>query len=251
MPFSEGEFFGVFAAYNEAVRPAQVVLTVLAVAVVLLAALGGRSRSRLAAAGLGVLWIWTGLVYHVGFFAAVNPAAYLFGALFVAQGLLLLTAALKRSIAFEFSTRRITSWLGVAFALYAIAIYPLLGRWLGHTYPATPTFGAPCPVTIVTIAVLTWALPPAPLRLLAVPIAWSLIGGSAVLAFGMWEDLMLVLAGITLAAVAVLNRVVPPGETDRRERGAQRRRKAPDLSGGRSPDHGEREVVSTDGHGGR
>ena len=33
-------------------------------------------------------WLWAGLVYHAWFFTAINPAAWLFAALFVAQGVL-------------------------------------------------------------------------------------------------------------------------------------------------------------------
>jgi hypothetical protein len=203
MPFTAEQFFGVFAAYNAAIWPAQLALALLAFGVAAAAALGGRTRSRIVVVTLAGLWIWTGLVYHVRFFAEVNPAANLFGALFVAQGLLFLHAASQNSITFRFRPGP-PGWLGAVLALYALVIYPLVGRSLGHLYPAAPTFGAPCPVTIFTLAILLWTdKPPPPLRLLAVPVAWSFIGGSAVLAFGMVEDAMMVLAGIGVLMLTV------------------------------------------------
>jgi hypothetical protein len=41
-------------------------------------------------------------------------------------------------------------------AVWAIAIYPLTGRLLGHAYPRVPLFGAmPCPTNIFAIGMLT------------------------------------------------------------------------------------------------
>ena len=37
---------------------------------------------------LAVLWLWTGLVYHVLFFAPINPIATLFGAAFIGQAVI-------------------------------------------------------------------------------------------------------------------------------------------------------------------
>ena len=38
---------------------------------------------------LAAFWAWTGLVYHIGFFAAINPLAFAFGAAFVLESALL------------------------------------------------------------------------------------------------------------------------------------------------------------------
>jgi hypothetical protein len=81
--------------------------------------------------------------------------------------------------------------------------YPLLGYAAGHRYPATPTFGLPCPTTIFTLGLLLWADRPMPRWLLAVPIAWSALGASAALQLGVPEDLGLVAAGVTSLALAV------------------------------------------------
>ena len=65
--------------------------------------------------------------------------------------------------------------------VYAMLLYPAIGALAGQSYPAVPVFGvAPCPLVIFTFGVLLLA-DPLPLRLLIVPLLWSLVGGSAAL----------------------------------------------------------------------
>jgi hypothetical protein len=79
--------------------------------------------------------------------------------------------------------------------LYALVAYPLLGVLLGHHYPATPTFGAPCPTTIFTFGVLLWCQRRVPAWLLIIPGLWALIGLSAAISLGVPEDVGLFVAG--------------------------------------------------------
>jgi hypothetical protein len=200
LPFDTSQFFAVFASYNTAIWPAQIVLTALGIAAVALA-LRPRPWSDRAVAGvLAVLWVWMGLVYHVAFFSTINPAANVFGALFVLEGIALAALGVGRRLRFRFDTD-VRGVAGAAFIVYALVLYPVLGYVAGHRYPATPTFGAPCPTTILTLGLLLWA--EAPKLLLIVPLAWSLLGASAAAQLGVWEDLGLVAAGL-LAAVLTL-----------------------------------------------
>ena len=80
--------------------------------------------------------------------------------------------------------------------MFALAGYPLLGLLVGHRYPAFPTFGLPCPTTILTIGLLVLAGPRAPRVLWIVPLLWSAVGASAALSLGMHEDLSLPAAGL-------------------------------------------------------
>ena len=87
LPFTIDQFFGVFTAYNVAVWPAQVA----AYGVAALALWGIATKrpwgGRVAASVLAIFWLWNGIAYHLHFFSAINPAAYLFGAAFILQGL--------------------------------------------------------------------------------------------------------------------------------------------------------------------
>jgi Family of unknown function (DUF6064) len=76
--------------------------------------------------------------------------------------------------------------------------YPLLGWLAGHGWPRAAAFGvAPAPTTIFTFGMLLMLEGAAPLYLAAIPLLWSLAGGSAaVFILRIPEDLSLLLAGI-------------------------------------------------------
>ncbi|WP_204266727.1 DUF6064 family protein, partial [Escherichia coli] len=77
------------------------------------------AASRIIAGILAAMWIWTGAIYHGLFFAPVNRAAYLFGLLFVAQGLIIFAVGARRvDHRFEFRAGP-AAWGGVALAVYA------------------------------------------------------------------------------------------------------------------------------------
>jgi hypothetical protein len=156
---------------------------------------------RWVAATLSLLWLWMGAVFHIGFFTDINPAAFLFGALFVLQGILFAAVAASRGLPPP-------AWHGVrgmaagALLIYGLVAYPALANALGHEYPRLPTFGLPCPTTIFTWAVLILCEQRPPRFLFVVPAMWSLLGVSAALQLGMWEDLGLAVAGVVALAVA-------------------------------------------------
>jgi hypothetical protein len=203
-PFTADEFFGVFTAYNVAVWPAQAVLLVGSLAGVHAAIQRPRWAGVLVPLLLAGLWLWMGAVYHLGFFTAINPAAYAFGGIFIAQGVLFAWAGLRGRLSFS-AGRDVYGILGAGFVSYALIIYPALGALGGHAYPAAPTFGAPCPTTIFTFGLLLWADRRLPVKLLLIPLGWSLIGGSALWMFGVLEDAALPLAGI-LGTLMIMRR---------------------------------------------
>lgn len=200
LPFTREQFLGVFADYNAAVWPAQVVAYVLGLIVVAALRRPSPHGHRIVAGVLAAMWVWTGVAYHAIFFARINPAALAFGALFVVQGVLLLVAAVRRRPpVFERPATgskgpaSVAGWLLVA---YAAVVYPLLGQSTGHAYPAQPTFGiTPCPLTLFTFGVLLLAAAPVPRRLLVIPLAWSLVGGSAAFTLGVPQDWPLLFSG--------------------------------------------------------
>lgn len=201
LPFDATQFFAVFARYNAAVWPAPIVLAALALGAAVLAAPGRDRSSRVASGILALLWIWMGAVYHLGFFRSINPAATVFGALFLIQGIGFATVgSLRGTFGFHFRADG-AGWTGAALMAFALAGYPLLADVLGHRYPMTPTFGLPCPTTIFTLGLLFWAEPAAPTWLLVVPLAWSALGVWAALQLGVHEDLSLLAAGLVSAGV--------------------------------------------------
>jgi hypothetical protein len=203
LPFSEEQFLGVFAEYNRAVWPAQLFLYALAAAAIFLAARRRRHSGKVIAAILALFWLWMGVVYHLAFFAGINRAALVFGALFILQSLLFCAEGVrKRPLTFRFRADA-RGFFGATLFIYALVVYPLLGYLFGHTFPAAPTFGLPCPTTIFTFGMLLWVEGKVPVRLLLVPLGWSLLGTTAAVMLGMTEDLGLTAAGVLGTALIV------------------------------------------------
>ena len=199
LPFTPQQFFEVMQRYNEAVWPMQVVLTLVALASVVIVWTPVQRRSVLISGALALLWTWCGLVYHLGFFYAVNPAALLFGGLFLAAAAAFAwQGVVKQRLHFVMVPGPRTV-AGLALIAYALVVYPELAAALGHAYPRTPTFGLPCPLTIFTIGLAAFLAPPFPRTILVAPLLWSVIALQAVFLFGMYEDLGLVAAALVAA----------------------------------------------------
>jgi hypothetical protein len=210
-PFTVEQFLGVFSRYNQAVWPAQIALNAVALLVITLAARPRAGSARWISGLLALLWAWMGIVYHWTFFRAINPAAILFGALFLLQaGVLFTDGVLRRGLAFRARADPF-GLTGAVLITYALLVYPLLGALAGHGYPRGPTFGVPCPTTIFTFGILLWADGPVPLRAVAIPAAWSVLGLSAALSFTIVEDLGLLVSGVVgTALIVVKNRRAHP-----------------------------------------
>ncbi|HET8744624.1 MAG TPA: DUF6064 family protein [Ramlibacter sp.] len=192
LPFTYEQFVDVFATYNTRIWPAQVLAYLVALAILF----GLKRRSaNLVCAGLALMWLWTGVAYHWMHFASINKAAWLFGALFVLEGALLLLIGATGRIRFGTGAGPL-GVVGWGFIAYATVAYPLLGLWTGHGYPRMPTFGVtPCPVTIFTFGVLLLARPVVPKSVLVVPLLWSLVGGSAAFLLQVPQDWVLLFSG--------------------------------------------------------
>ena len=197
LPFSLEQFLGVFGAYNRALWPAAALLWLASAAAVVLILRGAPKSSRAIALLLAVHWAWSGVAYHLMFFRDINPAASVFGVLFVLQATLFGWWAPRAPAAAFQLQRDIWSRLGVGLLLYALA-YPGLGLLLGLTYPRMPTFGVPCPTTLFTVGALLIARASAPRALGLIPLAWTVIGGSAAFLLGMYADLVLPASGVVL-----------------------------------------------------
>ena len=210
LPFTREQFLAVFVQYNAGVWPAQIVAYLLGIAMVILVFVPTTGRNRLIALGLAAMWGWTGVVYHWGYFSAINQAAPLFAALFVRQAVrFLYYGAIRERLKFRASCGP-RAWVGWALVGYAAVLYPLIGFRIGHSFEEVPMFGiTPCPVTIFTLGLLLLAAP-MPRGLLAIPFLWSLVGGSAAFLLGVPQDWVLLLAGIAALWIAFSRRAALP-----------------------------------------
>lgn len=209
MPFTQDAFFEVFRLYNSAVFPWQIVIHALAFTVIPLMAFQSRSRLVIAARATGLilaaLWAWMGAVYHIQFFAKINPAAAVFGAFFILQAMLFLFLMAWRSPSVLLHPSRVRQGVGLLMMVFGLLGYPVLNAVLGHEYFDSPTFGAPCPTTIFTIGLMLTLRNVHPV-LWIVPIAWSFIGGSAAFLLGVPQDASLLVAGMVALVLLLVAR---------------------------------------------
>jgi hypothetical protein len=204
IPFTSEQFFDVFENYNLGLPYAYPVMIVLAILIVVIIILWPRSAFPRTLLILSVMWAWTGVGYHLIYFAEINFAANFFGALFVIQAGLLLWCSVRgprSEILVKWDLPRIAGSTMIVFALVA---YPAIGTALGHHYPRSPTFGLPCPLTIFTFGVLLLLERSLPFYLLIIPVIWAIIGSSATVIFGVWQDISLPVAAAVSVVLTVL-----------------------------------------------
>jgi Family of unknown function (DUF6064) len=196
IPFTAEQFYGVFRDYNDAVWPAQFFLVALALAAVALALRRLRWSGVGVSAILGFLWAWIAVVYHLAFFTRISSPAYAFAvvsmagaAVFVWQGVI------RRRLEFRWAPGW-RSASGVALIVFALVVYPVWSAFVGHRYPATATFGLPCPTTIFTLGVLAFAARPYPRSPLIAPLLWCFVGAQAAFLLNVPADLGLIAAAV-------------------------------------------------------
>jgi hypothetical protein len=219
-PFTTEQFLRVFADYNRAIWPMQIFAYALAAVVFVFVTVRTGYARRIVMSVLAFFWVWIGVVYHIRFFARINPPAYVFGGLFIVQAIIFsLFGTIKNTVGFAFRPD-IYGLTGILFVLYATVVYPLIGNTLGHGYPRAPMFGvAPCPTTIFTFGVLLWADKKVPFSFLVIPLIWSIIGFLSAVFFGIVEDTGLLVAGVGGTILILIknryvrNTAVPPLQT--------------------------------------
>lgn len=204
MPFTQEEFFHVFAVYNAAIWPLPLLTYMLGVVAVILTFWPSKAGTLLISAILALMWLVNGAAYHWSFFAEINPVARGFGIIFVVQALLLIGAPFIRT-SFRIQSRRdVRTLTGLGLAVFAALVYPALGWMAGHIYPAAPVFGvAPCPTTIFTIGLLLLGTWKTARWLLLIPVLWALIGGSAAVLLNVPQDFGLIAALLLAVGFAV------------------------------------------------
>jgi hypothetical protein len=204
IPFSHQAFLNVFAAYNEALWPAVVLLWLATLVVLMRWARGGERGGRVLSGLLSVHWGWSAIAYHWMFFRSINPAAALFAALFLVQAALFAGLAIAGRGVERARERSILGTLGILLVGYAL-LYPLLGLVLGLRYPRMPVFAVPCPTAVLTAGALLMGKD-TPRFISVIPILWCAIGGSAAIWLGMRADAALLAAGALLVVQWVMGR---------------------------------------------
>lgn len=207
LPFTRTEFLEVFAAYNAAIWPFQLIAAVLGLVAIVLLYWRPLWADRVIAAVLCSFWSVMAVAYHWLQFSAINKAAIAFGMLFALQALVfLIDGVIRARMRFD-PDAGFRVWLAGVLIFYGFVVYPLIGLFVTHPYPQTPLFGvAPCPTTIFTLGFLILVRHPNARMLAGIPVLWSVIGGSAAFLLDVPQDLGLLVAAIFWAIAAILPR---------------------------------------------
>ena len=203
MPFSAEDFLRLFGQYNEEVWPVQFLLYLLAILVVGSLFLKKNNPGKAINIILSLFWIWMGVVYHLLYFSNINPAAYVFGPVFILQGIIFLR--FRNRLKYEFKAAW-KAYTGLLFIIFSLLVYPYLSFYNGHVFPETPTFGLPCPTVIFTFGILLLLKKKPRWYIYLIPFLWSLLGFSAAVQLGIKEDFGLFVAGVVGALFLLFGR---------------------------------------------
>jgi len=203
-PFTTEQFFSVFEKYNHTVFPAQVILILLGIFAIIAVGSGLKYKDKFITGILGLLWLWIAIVYHISFFSAINKVAYGFGGLFIIQGLLFLFEGVVRDNLMFVFKRSLQGYLGYFFVLYGLVIYPIVGYLIEHNLTHIISLGLPCPTTIFTFGFLLLTDKRVSKYLLIIPSLWAIIGISAVINLGVYQDSMMLVTAV-IANVILIN----------------------------------------------
>lgn len=212
LPFSLEQFLNVFGRYNTDIWPIQIAFYGLAMAGLFVLVVNHPKKNKVINAILSFFWIWMGIVYHILYFAEINPAANFFGAVFIVQGLIFAYFGLwNRNIEYR-ANKSIYSAAGIILVLFSLFIYPLMSYSFGHVFPETPTFGLPCPTTIFTLGMLILSLNRLQWYIYLFPLLWSIVGVTAAINLSITEDFALGVSG-AIALVFLLLKIKRPAST--------------------------------------
>jgi hypothetical protein len=149
--------------------------------------------------------LYTGAFYHLAFFSRINTAAYVFGTVFILQGIFFLVETFKRKKV-EFSLHgSFRGYLGYFLILFGLVIYPLIHFMIERSWVETISLGLPCPSTIFTFGFLLLTDRKMSKYLLIIPSLWAVAGLSAAVNFGVYQDFMMMAAAI-IANVTLIGR---------------------------------------------
>jgi hypothetical protein len=200
LPFTLEQFLEIFKNYNVGVFPMQIVFYLISFISIFLSLKPNTYSNIFISLILAFLWSWMGVVYHVIYFTEINKLAYLFGSLFIVQGIFFGVFKDRFSFQFKIDKYGIT---GIILIVFALIVYPILEYFFGHKYPFSPTFGLPCPTTIFTFGLLLLNQKKCPIAILIIPFVWSIIGFMAAFQFGILEDTGLLMAGIITMSLLI------------------------------------------------
>lgn len=212
LKFSFDEFMAMLADYNDAIWPLQIIVYLVTIAILVMMFMKIRHTGKIIAAWLGILWFWVGIVFNLIYFSRVTQGGFVFGVIFIIQGLIFLYSSVARN---DLAFRLNSGWKALAaliIMLYALIGYPALEYTWERGYPEILPFGlAPCPLAVFTLGTLLLSVRKLPGYLVILPVLYS-FGGIIPVSLGIKEDIGLVISGLLVLILWLLQRKNRPSE---------------------------------------
>jgi len=195
-PFTHEQFFALFEKYNSEIFPFQLVILLLGMVMLWIQIKRYSHADRIIGGIIGLLWLWTGIVYHLLCFSAINPAARVFGLFFILQGVLIgYFSIIRPRLVFD-NPRKSIRLTGYFFIVFGLFIYPVIGYLLEGSFKTVISLGLPCPTTILTFGFFMLASRKFPGYLLVIPTLWAILGLVPALQFGVYQDFVLIISAV-------------------------------------------------------
>jgi hypothetical protein len=195
LPYTAEVLFASFGSYNQSLWPAQLLAVALALVAILLVLRPVGHGRRAILALLAAAWLWVGIGYHALHFATLNFAAPVYAGLFVIQGLVFAWEAARGARTFRFRPD-VMGLSGLAIMLAGLIVWPLADA-LGHGWPGARLVGlAPAPTSVFTLGLLLLLDGRTPVRLVLIPLLWTLVAGATGWVLGIPQDLALPIIGL-------------------------------------------------------
>jgi hypothetical protein len=206
IPFTAEVLFSLYGRYNMAIGPLLAIGFALCLLALFMALRPFAGSGRAISAILAAFWIWIGAIFHFGYMAPLNWGAWIFGAFFIVQGLLLAWLGGARGRLSFHGEPGLRGTVGVILFAFALA-YPAMDLLLGHRWPQLQFAGTlPAPTVAVTFALLLMTRGRDAIALAIIPLAWALIDGAAAFFLGIWPDVAMAAGAVVAFALLLVGR---------------------------------------------
>jgi hypothetical protein len=200
--FSPRVYWRTIELHNRTLWPLQVPAILLGTICALLVVRPRPGSARAISVLLAAVWIWVAWSFLWKRYATINWAvAYMIPAYVVEALLLVWLGVLRKSLLFN-PSRSFSSTLGLTIFLYALILHPFAAIASGRTIQAAEVFGIhPDPTAFATLGVLLLARGRNVAALLAIPVAWCVVGWTTLYAMGAPESwIRLAVIGLSVAS---------------------------------------------------
>jgi hypothetical protein len=195
------EFYQNFASYNTTWLPVLGILWILLLlSTVLVFVRPNRQTNTLIKVLLAVSFLWSGVVFFPFYMTmiAIPGAVTSLGI-----GILFALDALRNRIAIHLPKQGWLKYVTILLVVWALGLYTLTGYAIGHSYPQGPLPVAPCPLIILSIALISTSMDTLqkdrwPFTVLFILLIWwgFFSGLGAPFLYGFYTDLTLFFTGL-------------------------------------------------------